>query len=180
MKRKIKKYPLAIFFTPLIGSLLFTNLVFAKTDSEKLQVAEISKVFSNLISLNSRDLRLLLVLNKAGELQGVRMTTQGIVFTISPEGRLFQRSSSDKKIPILYTNRSDQHVLKVGDINILYADTSYQRVRQVGDINILYSDTSYRHIRQVGNIVIQYKDTSYKEVVKVVGSQPGVMVRIEQ
>lgn len=179
MKRKMKKCQLAIFLTPLIGNLLFINLAFAKTDSETIQVTEISKDFANLISLKSRELTLLIILNRAGELQGVRMTTQGIVFTISPEGRLLQRSSSDKKIPIRYTDTSNQHVLKVGDINILYADTSYQRVRQVGDINILYSNTSYRHIRQVGNIIIQYKDTSYKEVVKVVGNQPGVTVLIQ-
>lgn len=154
MKMKIKKFYLALCLTPLIGNLLFIDLALAKINSEDIQVAEISNVSSNLISLKSRELTLLLVLNRAGELQRVRMTTQGIVFTISPEGRLLQRSSSDRKIPILYTDTSNQHVLKVGDINILYADTSYQRIRQVEGIDILYTDTSYRHIRQVGNIVI--------------------------
>lgn len=176
----MKNFHLAIFLTPFLGSLLFINLAFAKTNLENLHVAGINNVFSKLISLNSRDLILFIVLNRSGELQGLRMITQGSVFTISPEGRLLQRSSTDKKIPILYTDTSYQHVLKVGDINILYANTSYQSVRKIGDIDILYSDTSYQHIRQVGNIVIQYKDTSYQEVIQVVGNQPGVTVRIQQ
>jgi hypothetical protein len=181
----MEKCHLPIFFTSLIGSLLLVNSALAKTDvakitPQKIQGAEISEVSSSLISLKSRDLKVIVFLNATGGLQGIRMNTQGIILRISPQGRIVQQIPKAKSVPILYTDTSNQHVSKVGDISILYTDTSYQHVRQVDGIPLLYTDTSYQHVRQVGNITIQYRDTSYQEIIQVVGNQPGVEVRIDK
>ncbi len=108
------------------------------------------------------------------------MKTQGVVLSISPEGRIVRQNSNGKTLPIQYTDTSNQHISKVGDIPILYANTLYQHISKVGDIPILYVNTLYQHVRQVGNITIQYRDTSYQEIIQVVGNQPGVKVRIEK
>lgn len=175
----MKNYRFLIFYSTLLFSLLFVNPVFAKTNLKSAD-EEIQRVFSKLRVSNDRKFNLVVFLDGAGKLRGVRINSQGHVLRISPDGRVEREISNSGNPKIIYTDASRQHIQQLDDIEIIYTNSYFQNIHRIGDIEIIYTDTSFQHVRRVGNINIQYTNTSYSKIKEVIGNQSGVQVIVMQ
>jgi hypothetical protein len=175
----MKNYKFLIFSLALLVSSLSANPVFAKT-SLKNADEEIQNIFSKLRVSNGIKFNLVVFLDGAGELRGVRINSQDHVLRISPDGRVERQVSNSSNPKIIYTDASRQHIRQLDDIEIVYTNSSFQNIHRIGDIEIIYTDTSFQHVRRVGNINIQYTNTSYSKIKEVIGNQSGVQVIIMQ
>ena len=175
----MKKYRFLIFYSAFLVILLFVNPIFAKTNLER-DDEEIQGVFSKLRASNDRKFNLVVFLDGAGKLHGVRINSQGHVLRISSDGRVERQISNSGNPQIIYTDTSREHIHKLNDIEIIYTNTSFQHIHRIGDIEIIYTDTSFQHVRRVGNINIQYTNTSYSKIKEVIGNQSGVQAIVMQ